>query len=354
MPNEPWTTTLDEDVLGGFLDFLKNPYPKDHDDLIQTQEAVDESLQAIIHSLLDIPGHVQPLFPLRSLLTEPRARHLTCEQARAASAYFHLLVLEANMLWVLGIHYLVRAHTLDNTIRLPANRAEALTFWDIPEDPLDDRNHDPDLSGYVQAHFLIAAHQSPEQILEEGPDFTLRVEGGDVVLRVVLREQPPAFIFSKTLQEPETGAVTDPHAWGKISTRRLADVPGLAKRFRRHHRQDVRRAHTFIWPQDFLPLMTTLDDLENPDRHKLMVPSYQDYLARKLFSTCHKTGRACGASPRTRGTPATSSPGQSTPSPNPKPSFPSAITSNATQPTSRASKAATPTGCSNPKRSSMT
>ena len=281
MPNEPWTTTLDEDVLGGFLDFLKNPYPKDHDDLIQTQEAVDGSLQAIIHSLLDIPGHVQPLFPLQSLLTEPRARHLTCEQARAASAYFHLLVLEANMLWVLDIHYLVRAHTLDNTIRLPANRAEALTFWNIPEDPLDDRNHDPDLSGYVQAHFLIAAHQSPEQILEEGPDFTLRVEGGDVVLRVVLREQPPAFIFSKTMQEPETGAVTDPHAWGKISTRRLADVPGLAKRFRRHHRQDVRRAHTFIWPQDFLPLMTTLDDLENPDRHKLMVPSYQDYLARQ-------------------------------------------------------------------------
>ena len=280
MPNEPYITPIDEEILSGYLDLLKNPYPKSHDDLVQAQEATSGNLQTIVHNLLDIPSHVQPLFPLQSLLTEPRARHLTCEQAIAASAYFRLLMLEANTFWVLVVHYIVRAYVLDTTLQLPTNRAEALTFWSIPEDPLDQK-YDPDLSGHIHAHFLVAARQDPEQILEEGPDFTLRVEDGDVVLRVVLHEQPPAFIFSRTMQNPDTGEILDPDAWKKLSTKQLAKIPGLAKRFRRHHRQDIRRAHTFIWPQDFLPLMTTLDDLDNPDRHKLMDPSFQDYLARQ-------------------------------------------------------------------------
>ena len=280
MPNEPYITPIDEEILSGYLDFLKNPYPKSHDDLVQAQEATSGNLQTIVHNLLDIPSHVQPLFPLQSLLTEPKARHLTCEQATAASAYFRLLMLEANTFWVLAVHYIVRAYALDNTIQLPTNRAEALTFWNIPEDPLDQK-YDPDPCGHIQIDFLVAAHQNPEQILEEGPDFTLRIEDGDVVLRVVLYEQPPAFIFSRTMQDPDTGEILDPDAWKKLSTKQLAKIPGLAKRFRRHHRQDIRRAHTFIWPQDFLPLMTTLDDLDNPDRYKLMDPSFQDYLARQ-------------------------------------------------------------------------
>ena len=280
MPNEPYITPIDEEILSGYLDFLKNPYPKSHDDLVQAQEATSGNFQTIVHNLLDIPSHVQPLFPLESLLTEPRARHLTCEQAAAASAYFRLLMLEANTFWVLAVHYIVRAYALDNTIQLPTNRAEALTFWNIPEDPLDQK-YDPDPFGHIQIDFLVAAHQNPEQILEEGPDFTLRIEDGDVVLRVVLHEQPPAFIFSRTMQNPDTGEILDPDAWKKLSTKQLAEIPGLAKHFRRHHRQDIRRAHTFIWPQDFLPVMTTLDDLDNPNRHKLMDPSFQDYLARQ-------------------------------------------------------------------------
>ena len=93
MPNKPWTTTLDEDVLGGFLETLDNPYAKDHNDLVQMQEAVDEPLRTIVHSLLDIPNHIQPLFPFRNLLTETRGQHLTCQQAMAASTYFRLLIL---------------------------------------------------------------------------------------------------------------------------------------------------------------------------------------------------------------------------------------------------------------------
>ena len=281
MPNEPYTTTLDEDVLDGFLETLDNPYAKDHNDLVQMQEAVDEPLRTIVHSLLDIPNHIQPLFPLQNLLTETRGQHLTCQQAMAASTYFRLLILEANVFWVLAVHYLVRAHVLDpSAVKLPANRAEALTLSDIPKSPIDAK-HGLDPFEQIQIDFLVGAHQSPKQILENGPDFTLRIEDGDVVLRVVFREEPPAFIFSKAMQDPETGEITDPKAWEKISTQQLADVPGLAKRFRRHHQQDIRRAHTFIWPHDFLPLMTTLDDLQDPDEYTLMDPSCQDYLARQ-------------------------------------------------------------------------
>ena len=281
MPNEPYTTTLDEDVLGGFLETLDNPYAKDHNDLVQMQEAVDEPLRTIVHSLLDIPNHIQPLFPFRNLLTETRGQHLTCQQAMAASTYFRLLTLEANVFWVLAVHYLVRAHVLDPTaVKLPANRAEALVLSDIPKSPIDAK-HGLDPFGQIQIDFLIGAHQSPKQILENGPDFTLRIEDGDVVLRVVFREEPPAFIFSKAMQDPETGEITDPKAWEKISTQQLADVPGMAKRFRRHHQQDIRRAHTFIWPHDFLPVMTALDDIQDPDEYTLMDPSCQDYLARQ-------------------------------------------------------------------------
>ena len=79
MPNEPLTTIFDEDLLSMFLGILDNPYAKNRDDLVQSQEANNKSLQIIVHNLLDIPNHTQPLFPLHSLLTEPRVRHLTCE-----------------------------------------------------------------------------------------------------------------------------------------------------------------------------------------------------------------------------------------------------------------------------------
>ena len=279
MPNEPLTTIFDEDLLSMFLRILDNPYAKNRDDLVQSQEANNKSLQIIVHNLLDIPNHTQPLFPLHSLLTEPRVRHLTCEQAKAASTYFRMLINEAHIFWILAIHYLVRAHVLDRGgIKLPINRAEALALWNSPNSPL---GGNPDPSGHINIHFIVTAHQTPGQIVEEGPDFTLRVEDENIVLRAVLQEEPPPIILHATAQDRETGEIVDPQAWEKISTQQLGDIPGLAKRFRRHHRQDIRRANTFIWPQDFLPIMTTLDDLDNPDRHKLMDPSFQDYLARQ-------------------------------------------------------------------------
>ena len=281
MPNEPWTTTLDEDVLGGFLETLDNPYAKDHNDLVQMQEAVDEPLRAIVHSLLDIPNHIQPLFPFRKPADRNQRPTPDLPAGHGGKHLFPSSHLEANVFWVLAVHYLVRAHVLDPTaVKLPANRAEALVLSDIPKSPIDAK-HGLDPFGQIQIDFLVGAHQSPKQILENGPDFTLRIEDGDVVLRVVFREEPPAFIFSKAMQDPDTGEITDPKAWEKISTQQLADVPGMAKRFRRHHQQDIRRAHTFIWPHDFLPLMTTLNDIQDPDEYTLMDSSCQDYLARQ-------------------------------------------------------------------------
>ena len=280
MPNSPLTTVFDEDLLSRFLGDLKNPYVKDRNDLVQVQGSVDEPLRTIIHSLLDIPDRIQPLFPIWDLLIEPRARHLTCQQAKAANTYFRLLIQELNVFWILAVHYLVHAHTLDNTAPLPANRTEAAALWKTPDKPTDN-NHNPDPSGHIHIHFLVGLYLYPEELLEEGPDFTLRVEDEGIVLRVVLRTEPPPFIFFKAMQDPETGEITDLEAWEKISTRQLADVPGMAKRFRRHHQQNIRRAHTIIWPRDFLSVMTALDDLQDPDRYKLMTPFYQDYLTHE-------------------------------------------------------------------------
>ena len=94
MPDEPWTTTFDEETLNDFLEPLETPYPKDRETLVRMQEAVSGPLRNIVHMILDIPDDAQPLFPLRKLLTEPRVRHLTCEQAQAASVYHSLLILE--------------------------------------------------------------------------------------------------------------------------------------------------------------------------------------------------------------------------------------------------------------------
>ena len=353
--NELFTTVFDEETLNDFLEPLETPYPKDRETLVRMQEAISGLLQDIVHTLLDIPDDTQPLFPLRKLLTEPRVRHLTCDQAQAANIYHSLLILEKISFWVIAVHYLIRAYVLDDTgtVKLPANRKEALTLWDLSGDQLGTK-HDPDPDSWIEVRFLLGGHRSPRQVLKNGPDFTLGVENEDIILRVVLEAEPPAFIFSKAIQDPETDAITDPKAWEKISTQQLADVPGLAKRFRRHHRQDIRRAHTFIWPQDFLPLMTTLDDLQDPDEYTLMDPSCQDYLARQAASTCHKTGRACGTSPETSGTPATSWPERSTPCPSQKRSSPSVITSTAIQQTSPVSKPATQNECSSPKKLSTT
>ena len=315
MPDEPYTTTFDEDTLTDFLDALENPYPKNREALVQSLHGLSGALKTIAHTLLDIPARIQPLFPLQDLMTGTRARHLTYGQALAASTYSHVLSTEAHILWVLALHYLIRAHVLDESaIRLPANRAEALAVWNIPGDQLGSR-HDPDPASHIEIRFLIAAGQSPVQILENGPDFTLRVENEGIVVQIVFPEQPPLFIFSRAVQDPETGALTNLEAWETVSSKRLADVPGLAKRFRRHHRQDIRRPHTITWPHDFLPLMKTLGDPDNPDRHKLMEPAYQDYLARQAAldlpqnrqglkriakdprHPCHELARAIGTLP---------------------------------------------------------
>ena len=280
--NELFTTVFDEETLNDFLEPLETPYPKDRETLARMQEAISGLLQNIVHTLLDIPDDTQPLFPLRKLLTEPRVRHLTCEQAQAANIYHSLLILEKISFWVIAVHYLIRAYVLDDTgtVKLPANRKEALTLWDLSGDQLGTK-HDPDPDSWIEVRFLLGGHRSPRQVLKNGPDFTLGVENEDIILRVVLEAEPPAFIFSETIQDPETDAITDPKTWEKISTQQLADVPGLAKRFRRHHLQNIHRVHVFTWPKDFLPVMKTLDNPQNTHHQKTMDPFFQNYLSRQ-------------------------------------------------------------------------
>ena len=44
MPDEPYTTTFDEDTLTDFLDALENPYPKNREALVQSLHGLSGAL----------------------------------------------------------------------------------------------------------------------------------------------------------------------------------------------------------------------------------------------------------------------------------------------------------------------